>query len=236
MSKTPRPQVDEPQHVQEPLLHTPGHVSEETALDTPVIASTNTSNPEELGRPQAAGLFENAIATEEIQGFGWTAEFNDNPPWIGDAFSNYTNLPSTGPRIDIDPDLVTDIITDTTIDISRRANFELSILADNNLLLRTRQWRRVESSLTSKMMLGNILTYPEMLVNGLILPPFISPPCCGDELQCQQSGYHQCLLQPLVVCASVIRMSQKDSPENKAFVWRTIYTEQQKLLHEVSYS
>lgn len=235
-SKTPRPQVDEPQHVQEPLLHTPGHVSEETASDTPIIVSTSTSNPEELDRPQAAGLFENAIATEEIQGFGWTVEFNDNPPWIGDAFSSYTNLPSTGPEIDINPDLVTDIITDTSIDISRRANFEHSMLVDNSLLLRTRQWRSIESSLTSKIMLGNILNYPEMLVNGLNLPPFISPPCCGDELQCQQSGSHQCLLQPLVTCASIIRMSQTDSPENKAFIWRTIYMEQQKLLHEVSYS
>lgn len=217
------------------MIHTPGHVSEETASDTPIIASISTSNIEELDHPQAAGLFENAIATEEMQGFGWTAEFNDNATWTGDAFSNYTNLSSTGPGIDINPDLVTDIITDTSLDISRRANFEPSMLADNGLLLRTRQWRSVESSLTSKIMLGNILTYPEMLVNGLNLPPFISPPCCGDELQCQQSGSHQCFLQPLVACASIIRMSQTDSPENKAFMWRTIYTEQQRLLQEVSY-
>jgi hypothetical protein len=217
-------------------LHIPGHVSEETASGTPIFESTHTSDPEELDRPQVAGLFENAIATEEIQDFGWIAGFNDNPPWTGDAFSNYMDLSSTGPRIDVNPDLVADIITDTNIDISRRANFQHSILVDNNLLLRTRQWRSVESSLTSQMMLGNILKYPEMLVNGLNLPPFISPPCCGDELQCQQSGSHQCLLQPLVVCASVIRMSQTGGPENKAFIWRTIYTEQQKLLHEVSHS
>lgn len=234
-SKTPRPQVDEPQHVG-PLLHTPGHVPEETALDTPIIASASTSNPEEPDPPQAAGLLENAIATEGIQSFGWTAEFNDNPPWTGDAFSNYTNLPSTEPRIDINPDLVTDIITDMNNEISKRANFEHSLLVDNSLLLRARQWRSVESSLTSKIMLGNIFTYPGMLVNGLNLPPFISPPCCGDELECQQSGSHQCLLQPLVACKSVIRMSQTDSPENKAFIWRTIHTEQQKLLHEVSFS
>lgn len=122
------------------------------------------------------------------------------------------------------------------MDISKRANFEHSILVDNSLLLQTRQWISVESLLTSKIMLGNIFTYPEMLVNGLNLPPFISPPCCGDELQCQQAGSHQCLLQPLVACKIVIRMSQTDSPENKAFIWRTIHTEQQKLLHEVSYS
>lgn len=216
-------------------MHTPAHVSEESASDTPIIASTSTSNLQELDHPQAAGRFENAIATEETQGLGWTADFIDNAPWTGDAFSNYTNLPSTGPRIDINLDLVTDIITDTNIDIYRRANFEPSMLADNSLLLQTRQWRSVESSLTSKIMLGNILTYPEMLVNGLNLPPFISPPCCGDEIQCQQSGYHQCLLQPLVTCASIIRMSQTDIAENKAFIWRTIYIEQQKLLHEVSY-
>lgn len=231
-SKTPRPQVDEPQHVQEPSFHTHRHVSEETASDTPIIASISTSNPEEPDGPQAAGLFENTSATEEIRGFGWTAEFSNNPPWTGDAFSNYTNLPSTGPSIDLNPDLMTDIIN---IEISRRANFEHSILVDSSLLLRTRQWRSIESSLTSKIMLGNILTYPELLVNGLNLPPFISPPCCGDELQCQQSGSHRCLLQPLVACASVIRMLQTGSSENKAFIWSTIYTEQQKLLHEVGY-
>lgn len=214
-------------------MHTPGHVSEETASATPIIASISTSNPDELDRPQVAGLFENAVATDEIQDFpvGWTAEFNDNAPWTDEAFPTYANLPSTGPTIDV----VTDIIADINTGISARANFEHSILVDNNLLLRPRQRTSVESSMTSKMILGHILTYPGMLVNGLNLPPFISPPCCGDELRCLQSGSHQCLLQPLVACASIIRMSQTESPENKAFIWRMIYTEQQKLLHEVSY-
>lgn len=237
-SKTTRPEVGEPQHIQEGFLHTPGHVSEQTAPGTPVIASISTSDPDDLDRPQVAGLFESAVAIDEIQDFrvGWTAEFNVNAPWSEDAFHTYTNLPSTGPTIDINTDLVTDIIADINTGISSRANFEQSILVDSNLLLRPRQRTSVESSLTSKMVLGHILTYPEMLVNGLNLPPFISPPCCGDELRCLQLGSHQCLPQPLVACARIIRMSQTESPENKAFIWKMIYTEQQKLLHEVSYT
>lgn len=230
-TRTPRPQVGEPQH-------TPGHVSEDTASGTPIIASTSTSNHDQLDRPQVAGLFDNAVAPNEIQDLpaGWTAEFNDDAAWTSDGFPNYANLPSTGPTMDINPDFVTDIIADINTDISRRANFEHSILVENNLLLRPRQWASVESSLTSKMMLGHILAYPEMLVNGLNLPPFISPSCCGDELRCLEFGSHQCLLQPLVVCVSIIRMSQTEGPENKAFIWRMIYTEQQKLLHEVGCS
>ncbi|KAK2734369.1 C6 finger domain-containing protein [Colletotrichum kahawae] len=231
-SKTTLPRADKPQHGQEPFLHTPGHVSEETASDGPIAAPTNTFNPEELDRPQVAGLFENVVATEDIQDFGWAADLNDNTPWTGEAFSNFTNMPSAEQSININPDLVTDIIADINTEISRRANFEHSMLVDNSLLLRPRKWRNIESSMTSKMMLGDILTYPGMLINGLNLPPFISPPCCGDELQCQESGSHQCLPQPLVACASIIRMWQAASPDNKAFIWKTIYMEQQKLLHE----
>ncbi|KAK1856315.1 C6 finger domain-containing protein [Colletotrichum chrysophilum] len=232
VSKTPRPQADKPQQGQEPFLHTPGHVSEETASDDPIVAPTSTFNPAELSRPQVASVFENVAATDDIQDFGWTAELNDNTPWTGDAFSNYTNIPSAAPNININPDLVTDLIADINTEISRRANFEPSMLVDNSLLLRPRKWRSIESSMTSRMMRGDILTYPEMLINGLNLPPFISPPCCGDERQCQESGSHQCLPQPLVACASIIRMWQANSPDNKAFIWRTIYMEQQKLLHE----
>ncbi|KAF4830442.1 hypothetical protein CGCTS75_v006013 [Colletotrichum tropicale] len=217
---------------QEPFLHTPGHVSEETLSDDPIVAPTNTFNPEGLSRPQVAGVFEPVVATDGIQDFGWAAELNDNTHWTGDAFSNYANIPSAAPNININPDLVTDLIADINTEISRRANFETSMLVDNSLLLRPRKWRNMESSMTSKMMLGDILTYPGMLINGLNLPPFISPPCCGDELQCQESGSHQCLPQPLVACASIIRMWQAASPDNKAFIWKTIYMEQQKLLHE----
>ncbi|KAF4851204.1 hypothetical protein CGCSCA4_v003596 [Colletotrichum siamense] len=189
-------------------------------------------NTTELSRPQVASVFENVAATDDIQDFGWTAELNDNTPWTGDAFSNYTNIPPAAPNININPDLVTDLIADINTEISRRANFEPSMLVDNSLLLRPRKWRSIESSMTSRMMLGDILTYPEMLINGLGLPPFISSPCCGDELKCQEAGSHQCLPQPLVACASIIRMLQTNSPDNRAFIWRTIYMEQQKLLHE----
>ncbi|KAF5516315.1 hypothetical protein CGCS363_v000901 [Colletotrichum siamense] len=204
----------------------------ETASDDPIIAPTNAFNPTELNRPQVPGVFENVVAADDIQDFGWAAELNDNTPWTGDAFSSYTNIPSAAPNININPDLVTDLIADINTEISRRANFEPSMLVDNSLLLRPRKWRSAESSMTSRMMRGDILTYPEMLINGLNLPPFISPPCCGDERQCQESGSHQCLPQPLVACASIIRMWQANSPDNKAFIWRTIYMEQQKLLHE----
>jgi hypothetical protein len=246
-ARKPRQQVRvvEPQHVHEPFLHhdTPGHVSEQTAASgPPSLGSTcGSNNLDEPDQPELelARLFNNDVATvDEIQDnfpIGWAAEFSDGSPWTGDAFPNPGNLPSTGPTIDMNPDFVTSIIADTiNTSIYRRADFEHSMLADNNLLLRPRKCTNVESSLTSKMILGTILRYPGMVVSGLDLPPFISPPCCGDELRCLQSGSHQCLLQPLVACASIIGMAHTQSPENKAVIWRMIYTEQQKLLHEVS--
>ncbi|RSL82854.1 hypothetical protein CEP51_004876 [Fusarium floridanum] len=156
----------------------------------------------------------------------------DERLWFGSDFPDYPATPPATAAFDTNPDIVTDIIADINAEISKRANFEHSSLADHDLLLRPRRPRTAEANLTSKVMLGTIQSYPEMLIDGLRLPPFISPPCCGDEVQCQQSGHHQCLLPPFAACASIIRISQTRLPENRDFIWRTIYIEQQKLFHE----
>ncbi|KAI9148454.1 hypothetical protein HJFPF1_12286 [Paramyrothecium foliicola] len=131
------------------------------------------------------------------------------------------------------PDIVTNIIADVNTQISMRANFELGMLIDTDYLLRPRKHKTAEASLTSKMMLGSMRQYPAMLINGLSLPPFISSPCFGDKIQCQQSRTHHCLQQPLAVCASIVRMCQGDSPGDRSFTWKTIYMEEQRLFHEI---
>lgn len=140
-----------------------------------------------------------------------------------------TSLAST----DVSSDIVADFITDINAQISTRNNIEYPILADHSLLLCPRQSKTIDACLLSKIMIGTICNYPEMLVDGLQLPPFINPPCCGDEPRCHESGFHQCLPESLTVCATIIRMTQANGPKDKSVLWRTIYTEQQRLLREV---
>ncbi|KAK7445980.1 hypothetical protein Landi51_07907 [Colletotrichum acutatum] len=184
---------------------------------------------------QTASVFEVTDTIGDIGVFEWAAvptNIANETPWTDDFTSNSPRLTSTGPTADMSPDIVTNIIADINTQISSRANFELGMLVDVNHLLRPRRNKTAEASLTSKMMLGSIRKYPAMLINDLNLPPFISSPCFGDEILCQQSGIHQCLPPPLAACASIVRMFPRDSLRDRSFAWKTIYMEQQRLFHE----
>ncbi|KAH8745662.1 hypothetical protein F5883DRAFT_475369 [Diaporthe sp. PMI_573] len=225
-----------------PVL-TPQPVAEAGASNISDLPLTSIMGAHELGH-EASDLFR-CTDTGGIEWFTESCDTGtnalrscDKPPDMA-----ATSLTST----DVSPDFVADFITDINTQISTRNNIEYPILADHSLLLRPRQSKTLDACLLSKIMIGTICNYPEMLVDGLQLPPFISPPCCGDEPRCHEprcheprcheprchkSGFHQCLPESLTVCATIIRMTQANGPKDKSFLWRTIYTEQQRLLHE----
>ncbi|KAK1507833.1 uncharacterized protein CCOS01_16139 [Colletotrichum costaricense] len=204
-------------------------------LDISSIETAITTSTRELNDRRSASGFDPTDTIDDIGDFGWaavSANTTDDAFWPDDVLGNCAKLPPTAPIADMSPDIVTNIIADINTQISIRANFELSMLVDIDHLLRPRKHKTAEALLTSKMMLGSMRKYPAMLISDLNLPPFISSPCFGDEILCRQSGIHQCLPQPLAVCASIVRMFPSDSLRDRSFAWKTIYMEQQRLFHE----
>lgn len=94
------------------------------------------------------------------------------------------------------------------------------------LLLCPRQSKTSDFWLNSKIVLGCLKRYPQMLIEGLSLPPFIKAPCLGNDIACQDAGFHKCLPEPLATCASIIRILYTQDPGSKAFIWRSINLEQ----------
>lgn len=88
----------------------------------------------------------------------------------------------------------------------------------------------------TSVVLGQLTSYPKMMVEGDLLPPFIQPPCHYDEEQasdCRMFGRHKCLPEILAICASLVEMFYTRTQANGHFVWRTIYTERARLQEKV---
>ena len=89
----------------------------------------------------------------------------------------------------------------------------------------------------TSLVLGQIVSYPEMMIVGDQLPPFIQPPCHIDEEfahDCAKSGKHICLPKDLAVCASLVQMFCERTAANASFGWKLIYAEVGRLREEVS--
>lgn len=88
----------------------------------------------------------------------------------------------------------------------------------------------------TKIILGQIESYPRMMFESLALPPFIHSRCALDDTlshNCSSKEYHECLPPALSICAALVRLYYTKTPANSAFVWNTIYAEQDRLYCEV---
>lgn len=89
----------------------------------------------------------------------------------------------------------------------------------------------------TSVVLGQIISYPKMILDGDQLPPFIQAPCHIEEelaQDCAELGRHRCLPKSLVICASLVRMFHERTSSNSGYVWATIYAEVEHLQKEVS--
>lgn len=103
-------------------------------------------------------------------------------------------------------------------------------------LITKRSITTAQELFTTRMMLGQVESYPKMLIEGLTLPPFIHSRCTLDEermYECSQKRMHQCLPQILSICASLVHLFYTKTPASTEFVWKTIYAEQTRLHREV---
>lgn len=94
----------------------------------------------------------------------------------------------------------------------------------------------MQKFLTSQMIWSQIDTYPEMMIQGQ-LPPFIYPTCFLQDQSiktCVTNGTHQCLPESLAICANLLHLFYKATPQSHSFVWRSINAEQKRLKSDVS--
>lgn len=91
----------------------------------------------------------------------------------------------------------------------------------------------------SSILLGQVTSYPKMMIEGDRLPPFIHAPCHIDnELApgCGERGSHQCLPRELAICASLVQLFYERTKANADFVWTSIYGERDRLQREVCFT
>ncbi|KAL6882370.1 hypothetical protein HDV57DRAFT_509504 [Trichoderma longibrachiatum] len=95
-------------------------------------------------------------------------------------------------------------------------------------ILTRRRALTASSVLTTRTILGQVRSYPSMMVSGHALPPFIHSRCTLDDgltYDCARQGRHVCLRKTLSVCASLVGMWMDRTPVSSGFVWETIYNE-----------
>ncbi|KAK5654679.1 hypothetical protein OQA88_7003 [Cercophora sp. LCS_1] len=101
--------------------------------------------------------------------------------------------------------------------------------------LSRRKPKNPETYLTSKVVFGQLTSYPAMMVDGKgRLPPFIHPQCVldgkpMDECRSQGNGNHTCFSETLAVCVSLLHVFFTRTETSSDYVWRTIYRHQEEL-------
>jgi hypothetical protein len=91
----------------------------------------------------------------------------------------------------------------------------------------------------NSILLGQVTSYPKMMIEGDQLPPFIHAPCHIDNdlaPGCGERSRHQCLPQELAICESLVQMFYERTKANTDFVWTLIYEEQARLQREVCFT
>ncbi|OHE97179.1 hypothetical protein CORC01_07433 [Colletotrichum orchidophilum] len=97
--------------------------------------------------------------------------------------------------------------------------------------------RSVATCFTAKVLLGQILSYPVMMIKGGRLPPFIFPPCVIEGSKsmagCCDKEFHQCLPEPLAICCNLVQSFDQRTQGSADFVWKSIYSEVARLRREL---
>lgn len=112
-------------------------------------------------------------------------------------------------------------------------------LADMENILAKRRPMTTSGLFTTRIIMGQIESYPKMMISGHSLPPFIHSRCTWDDsssYDCLSKPAHQCLPRTLSICQSLIQMFYNRTPTNGDFVSKTIYTEYERLANEVGVS
>jgi hypothetical protein len=116
------------------------------------------------------------------------------------------------------------------------ANFALQPshkISSSDALLASHMKSNPQSNLTYKVLIGQLLSYPQMMLTAQ-LPPFIHPDCSKNAADsCGRHGHH-CLPPALANCRTIVAMFETMTVSNYDFIWRIIRSEAERLISEVS--
>lgn len=138
--------------------------------------------------------------------------------------------PSNAPLFETPTGSVQDSISTTAAVINAEPKQVQAVTPNSRGTLRRRI--RLEHNILSNILVGQLTSYPKMMIEGDVLPPFICPPCFTQEHlspECGEQGHHRCLPEDLAVCAGLVRMYYDRTASSSAFVWKSIYDECYKL-------
>ncbi|CAH0019888.1 unnamed protein product [Clonostachys rhizophaga] len=118
----------------------------------------------------------------------------------------------------------------------KQKNMQLVTAPDSSLLGKAYSRRRIGGQdVLASVVLGQLKSYPRMLIEGDKLPPFIHPRCYLDEElgpACRVSGRHVCFSTELSICVSLVQMFYSKSSKNSEFVWKTIHDEGERIVQQ----
>ena len=90
------------------------------------------------------------------------------------------------------------------------------------------------SSLTAKYLKAMLSSYPKLMIQNSVLPPYIHSYTLNnlsDDCLCRKDKTS--LPESLAICSSIVQMSVTKMRESHAFVWKTIRLEQERLYRKV---
>lgn len=116
------------------------------------------------------------------------------------------------------------LVPDTALRTRDDLDFDLSF---------TQQTLPIESDLTYKIIIGQLKSYPQRMLDGS-LPPFIFPECKNDKYLCVGSKGHHCLPAALARCRAVVAMFETMTVSNSDFLWETVCNEADRLRLQAS--
>ncbi|CAH0037528.1 unnamed protein product [Clonostachys rhizophaga] len=153
-------------------------------------------------------------------------------PPIGASACSITGTPS---RFSLDETLTAPALGIPGLSYST-PDSQLSSVTQRSDSRKLRQRYPLRDCLLGVAVLGQLCSYPKMMIEGLQLPPFIKAPCHqNEELApgCVTAGRHQCFPKRLDACAGLVQMYYSRTDENVDAIWSMIYAEVAKLASEV---
>ena len=152
-----------------------------------------------------------AVSFSEVYG-------QDTPSWLNSSQPNLPLVSAPKPSLTL-----------STTDIHSSSSSQRTLM---------RRGAHSRCPLTS-MVLGQIMSYPRLLIEGDQLPPFIHPGCYIDEElahDCMDSDAHVCLPKRIAACATLVRIFYDRRNRESDFVWDVIRREADEIHGQVCLS
>ncbi|CAH0046541.1 unnamed protein product [Clonostachys solani] len=174
-----------------------------------------------------------------------TGEPSPPPAWISATGVLHAELNEPSPPSSIPLDIIKEVEQNVNEDLwlleqadnaRKQKNMQLVTAPDSALLGKAYSRRRIGGQdVLASVVLGQLKSYPRMLIEGDKLPPFIHPRCYLDEElapACRVSGRHVCFSTELSICVSLVQMFYSKSSKNSEFVWKTIHDEGERIVQQ----